>query len=101
MENFILTVADHMKEAVSVNQNLESKEFFLCYYPDGTVNPRQGGFNNTNDFKGFINELHTVGFNMELKTNLTKEFLNGGNGDQLISSSLLHFPYGIGGVEEH
>jgi hypothetical protein len=37
---------------------------------------------------------------MELKTNLTKKFLNGSDGDQLISPSLLQFPYGIGGVDE-
>jgi Helitron helicase-like domain at N-terminus len=101
MENFIPTLVDHSKEVSSVNQNLESEELFSCYYPDGTVNPRQGGFNNVNNFKAFINDLHATGFNMELKTNLTKKFLNGSNGDQLISSSLLQFPYGIGGVDEH
>jgi hypothetical protein len=54
MENFIPTVVDHLKEVSSVNQNLKSEELFLCYYPDGAVNPQQqGGLNNANDFKGF------------------------------------------------
>jgi hypothetical protein len=87
MENFIPTVVDHLKEVSSVNQNLESKELFSCYFPDGTVNPRQGGFNNANNFKGFINELHATGFNMELKTNLTKEFLNGSNSLMVLAVS--------------
>jgi hypothetical protein len=101
LENFIPTIVDHSKEVLSVNQNVENEELFSCYYPDGTVNQRQGGFNNADDFKGFINEMHEAGFNMEVKTNLTKEFVNGTDGDQLISSSLLQFPYGIGGIEEH
>jgi hypothetical protein len=100
LANFVPEIIDHSQEVVSENQNLEKEELFSCYYPDGAVNESHGGFNDPADFKGFIDEMHRRGFNIELQVDLAKKFVNGSDGDQLISSCLLQFPYGIGGLEE-
>ena len=100
LHNCVPTVIDHSDEVASENQNIEQEELFSCYYPDGAVNPRQGGFNNPDDFKQYIEQMKATGFDIQLQINLEKQFLDGKDGDQLISSSLLQFPYGIGGLKE-
>jgi hypothetical protein len=64
------------------------------------MNNQQGGFNDPNDFKMFIDKMHQAGFDIELQVELGKTFVHGSDGDQLISSCLLQFPYGIGGLDE-
>jgi hypothetical protein len=100
LQNFTPTIIDHSKEVKSRNQNIEQEQLFSCYYPEGAVNNRQGGFNDPNDFKLFIDNMHHAGYNIHLKINLAKQFVQGSDGDQLISSCLLQFPYGLGGLDE-
>lgn len=100
LQNCVPTVIDHSDEVASTNQNLETEELFSCYYPDGAVNNRQGGFNSSADFKKYIGDMKERGFDIQLQINLQKEFLDGRDGDQLISSCLLQFPYGVGGIKE-
>jgi hypothetical protein len=100
LEQFVPKIYDHSTEVESTNQNVEQEELFLCYYPDGAVNHHQGGFNDPNDFKQFIDNMHQAGYDIQLKVDLAKQFVHGNDGDQLISSCLLQFPYGIGGLDE-
>ena len=82
LENFLPTIIDHSEEVASQNQNVEQEELFSCYYPDGTMNNQQGGLNNPEDFKRFIDDMHQAGFKIELQVELGKKFLNGSDGDQ-------------------
>ena len=100
LENYVPTVIDHSNEVSSENQNIEKEEMFSCYYPDGAVNERQGGFNNAADFRSYIDSMQQTGYEVSMQIELGKEFVNGRDGDQLISSCLLQFPYGIGGLNE-
>ena len=75
LENFLPTIIDHSEEVASQNQNVEQEELFSCYYPDGTMNNQQGGLNNPEDFKRFIDDMHQAGFKIELQVELGKKFL--------------------------
>jgi hypothetical protein len=100
LENHIPTIIDHSDEIASENENIEKEELFSCFYPDGAVNERQGGFNNPADFQKYIDDMQRSGFEVSMQIELGKDFVNGRDGDQLISSCLLQFPYGIGGLNE-
>ena len=91
---------DNSVEVDSSNAYIEREELFTCYYPDGTTNETDGGFNETGAFKQFASDLQKMNFEVELKANLQKEFVKDSNADQLIGSCLLQFPYGVGGLDE-
>jgi hypothetical protein len=79
---------------------VEQEELFLCYYPDGALNDHQGGFNDPDDFKEFIDNMHKAVFDVQLKADLAKQFVQGSGSDQLISSWLLQFLCSVGGINE-
>ena len=101
LANFVPHVIDDSTVVASENQNIESEELFKCYYPDGAMNENDGGFDDSEAFKSYVNEMKRDGFDLQLKLNLSKDFIEGKDGDQLISSSLLQFPYGRGGLREN
>jgi dihydroorotase len=86
---FTPSILDHSMEVESRSQNVENEQLFLCYYPDGAVKNCQGGFNDPNDFKEFIDNMQQAGFNINLKIDVAKQFVNGSDGDQLICSCLV------------
>jgi hypothetical protein len=98
LANYIPKVTDHSEEIASENENIEKEELFFCYYPDGAVNKQQGGFNNPADFRHYMDNMQRSRFEVSMQIELGKEFVNSGDGDQLISSCLLQFPLGLGGL---
>ena len=93
-------VVDNSSTVESGNANVEEEELFTCYYPDGASNPVNGGFDKPGSFKKYVEDMQKKGFEVEFKVNLQKGFVKGNQDDQLVSSSLLQFPYGMGGLEE-
>jgi len=93
-------VVDNSSEVDSENANVEEQELFTCYFPDGATNERAGGFDDPEAFKTYVNEMKEKNFNVELQLQLGKEFVQSGDGDPLVNSSLLQFPYGVGGMDE-
>ena len=82
------------------NNNIEQQEVFTCYYPDGTVTPTNGGFEDPNGFKKYVAEMAEKGFDIEFQANLKKEYVSNVDGDLLVDSNILQFPYGIGGMND-
>ena len=94
------TVVDYSEEVDSENANQEQQELFSCYYPDGATTQSSGGFDEPGAFKKFVEDMQQRNFDIEFKANLEKSFVKESDGDQLIGSSLLQFPYGICGLDE-
>jgi hypothetical protein len=94
------TVINKSTEVASESANVESEELFACFYPDGATTNSSGGFDDPEAFKEYVTKMRESNFNVELKLDLQREFVNSKDGDPLISTCLLHFPYGIGGMDE-
>jgi hypothetical protein len=52
------------------------------------VNDRQGGFNDPEDFRAYINDMHALGYDIQLHVNLQRQFVDERYGDTQISSCL-------------
>ena len=93
-------VVDKSEVVEGVNSNIEEKEVFTCYYPDGAATPTTGGMENADCFKKFVSEMAEKGYDVEFQANLRKDYVTEVDGDLLVSSNLLQFPYGIGGMND-
>ncbi len=93
-------LVDKSTEVGSGNANVEEEEIFTCYFPDGTMDSHAGGFDSPGAFKEFVKEMQEKNFDIEMKANLEKEFVKGGDDELLLGASLLQFPYGVGGLDE-
>lgn len=91
---------DNSKEVQSENENLETKELFSCYFPDGSLDENLGGCDTREEFKAKVNEIMKDGnCNIDVRLNLEKTFAND-NQDIFLSCCLLQFPYGVGGIND-
>ena len=90
---------DMSKPCAAENANVEEQELFQCYYPDASVNGRDGGFEKPEAFRKYVEEMKKKGFDVEFQCNLQKSFATDG-GDSLMNSCILQFPYGVGCFEE-
>ena len=93
-------IVDRSHEVETENANIEEKELFECYFPDGTTNETNGGFKTPDDFKTRVDEMYQMGFKAEWKLRLEQSFVNESDGDLLVNSSLLQFPYGRCGIDD-
>ena len=100
LTNRIPVVRDISKIVQGANTNIEEEVIFQCYYPDGAVTPKAGGFEEPGAFQDYVEEMAIKGFDVEFKVDLQKKFVDTDNNDQLLSACLLQFPYGIGGMDE-
>ena len=92
-------VIEHDVEVQSTNVAIESQEIFTCYFPEGTATTTNGGYKSPEEFKEFARELQKNNYEVELSSNLQKDFVKDGNSDILIATCLLQFPYGICGLD--
>ena len=98
LENRTPVVFDRSSEVASENRNVEEQEIWTCYYPDGSMNPRNGGFSDNKDFKDYVAQMASEGYDVEVQANLNQEFIRDGEADVLVDACLYQFPYGIGGM---
>ena len=98
--NFQPIVMDKSTTCKSTNANVEKEEVFTCYYPDSSNNAVSGGFDTPGAFKEFVKEMTEQNFDIELKAELEKAFVQGGDDEILLGAAILQFPYGVGGLEE-
>lgn len=85
---------DHSKTVESTNASIETEEIYTCYYPEGANTEHSGGFDDPESFVELADELQRANFDIELKANLEREFVSDYDGDQLVNTCLLQFPYG-------
>ena len=52
-------------ENAANNSNIEDSETFRVFFPDGTVNPENGGQGNVKDFKEMVKQAKDNGFDLE------------------------------------
>ena len=97
LSNVPPVVIDKSELVESENANIEKSELFTCYIPDGTVGESTGGFDSTEAFKSYVDKMAQSGFDVSVKCQLDREYLNEQDGDHVTNSSLLQFPYGVGG----
>ena len=100
LETHVPVVVDQSTTVESENANVENKELLTCYFLDGSTTTNNGGFDNMETFKEYVKEMQRKNYDMSLKLDLDRQFLNGSDSDQLMSSSLLNFPYGLCGLNE-
>ncbi len=93
-------VHDRSHEVDSENTNIETKELFTCYYPDGAATPTTGGFEQPEDFKKYVEDMAKSGYDIEFQADLQKEFVTEGDAEVLLDACLLQFPYGFGAMNE-
>ena len=84
----------------SGNASIEEEVVFTCYFPDGKANTHAGGFQSPTDFKEFVDTMKRNNYNIELKSEMEKEFVNGKTIDHLVGACVIQFPYGVGGLKE-
>ena len=90
---------DQARTVKSGNANVESTEVFTCYYPEGNAEKESGGCDRESTFKDFAAKMASMNYDVELKANIEKDFCNS-TAEQLLLSSLLQFPCGLGGMEQ-
>ena len=100
LQNTTPTFFDHSEMEENQDTNVETKEVFSCYFPDGAMENNNGGFDEPGAFKDFVYRMKEKNCDLEFVCNLEKEFVSGGDSDEFVSSCLLQFPYGIGGMNE-
>lgn len=50
-------VFDKSTEVDSENGGIEGETLFTCYYPDGATTPTTGGFEKSEDLKGYVEQM--------------------------------------------
>ena len=75
----------------SGNSSVEEEVMFTCYFPEGKINASSGGFENTHDFKEFVDKMNESNFDVHFKLEVEREFLNGKDGDQAMKLSYATF----------
>jgi len=98
LENVTPIIIDNSREEDSENTNVEDRELFTCFYPDGATTQDKAGFDDPNTFREYVNELQSKGFDPALQLQLKGEWINSEDGDMLVSACPLAFPYGICGI---
>jgi hypothetical protein len=94
-------IVDQSTEVDSTDANVEKKEIFTCFFPDGTLDKNLGGFDSRDAFKEYVDRMQQDGnFDISVRLDLEKTFANGDDSDLLVCSSLLQFPYGRGGMNK-
>ncbi len=91
---------DVSSEVDSTASNVEKKVKYTCYFPDGTTDSTNGGYDGAQAFKEKLKELNEKGFEFELQCDLEKEFVGGADTDEFVNACLMQFPYGVGGIHE-
>ena len=95
-----VVVIDGSEEVECQNTNVEQEELFTCYYPDGAMNPREGGCSDGATFQQYVEDMAKKGYNLEFEMNLQEKLIKGSDDETLVKSSLLQFPYAICGNRE-
>ena len=93
-------IYDRSSEVENDNANIEDNEVLTCYYPDGATCPSNGGCDNPEHFKKYVQDMAEQGYDVEFQANLKQEFMNDSEGDLLLDACLLQFPCGVGGLKE-
>ena len=82
------------------HSNIEETESFSCYFPDGSVTNNSGGLDDPEEFKKIVEEAQQRGYDVEFQCDMEKSLVNDYDEDNLVNTSLLQFPYGVGGMNE-
>ena len=93
-------VVDSTTEAASENENIETKEQFSVFFPDGRLSSLNGGQNNIDTWKTVIEEAKRRNYDIGFQCDLQKEMVADFKDRNLVNSCLLQFPYGVGGMHE-
>ena len=94
-------IVDKSREVESENSNIEKKELFTCFFPEGSVDEKLGGFDSREAFKTYVDDMaKNQKFDISMRFDLEWKFANGDDSDILVNSCLLQFPYGRGGMSE-
>jgi hypothetical protein len=98
--NMVPNVVDRSHEVDSVLPNVEDTEVFSCYFPDGNMDEYRGGFQDIDSFKQFVDTMKQQNYDLQLRVDLAREFIQGKDVDHLVDACLLQFPFGVGGMNE-
>ena len=91
---------DTPEEGQASNSNIESRETFEVFFPDGTVDDVSGGQGNMEKFRELVKTATENGFDIEMRSNLFKQSVKDCENDNLVNACLLQFPHGRGGMHE-
>lgn len=80
--------------------NVEEEETFRVFFPDGSVNPENGGQGNVEDFKEMIKTAREKGYDMQYQCDFSRESVMDFRDNALVNACLLQFPFGRGGMHE-
>ena len=100
LQNVTPEVIDTSFRVDGDNSNIEKTELFTCYMPDSSVTESTGGFDSTDAFKEYVAKMAKDGFEVQLNLDLQSQYLNDQDGDHIMNSCLLQFPYGVGGYAD-
>ena len=76
-ESKVPIIVDNSSEETSENENIERKELFTCYFPDGALDENLGGFDSREAFKAHVDKMAKNGnFDVSVKLDLEKDFAN-------------------------
>ena len=82
------------------NEEEEKLESFCVFFPDGTINPENGGQKDVSTFKKLVETAKQNGFSVECQCNHAKESVSDFKDNNLVNAGLLQFPHGRGGMNE-
>lgn len=93
-------VIDNSKDVESENSNIEESESFSVFFPDGTLNPLNGGRGSINEFKEFVHAAQRNNYDIAFRYDLEKELVADFKDNNLVNACILQFPFGRGGMNE-
>lgn len=83
------------------HSNIEKKEEFRVFFPDGELNEASGGQGNLETYKNLVKTAKDKGYDFAYKCNFSKQAIREFNRGALVNACLLQFPFGRGGMYEN
>ena len=83
-----------------MRQSKKKLSLRVSYFPDGKANTHAGGFQTPTEVKEFVDTMKRNNYNIELKSEMEKEFVSGKTIDHLVGACVIQFPYSVGGLRE-
>lgn len=101
-------IREHLREPVIIDNstlvdegnNIEKEESFKVFFPDGALTETNGGHESLQDFQRIAKDIAANGGRFEINCDFAKTYTYIHDGDTLVNSSLLQFPFGRGGIHE-
>ena len=99
LEDQIMMSVEEEQNITSQN-NIEKKETFRVYFPDGSLNEENGGQGNIEKFKEMISAMKDNGYEIDYECNFASESVADFKDNNFVTCCPLQFPYGRGGLNE-